>query len=176
MLSSGTIALGPDDGAIEIRVAVEGPVSFLAHDLVIDLGAWNADVDVDDAEQVSAIGFTADLDQGRYRLLKGSDPVREGPRKSITKTITKMIGHAPIGFRSERVADTGDDVVVGGELTLVGVTRPIEFTLHRSGGRIRGQVAINQTEWAIPPVSHLFGAIRTSETVELVVDVAWPAQ
>jgi len=51
----------------------------------------------------------------------------------------------------------------GGELTLNGVTRPLDFTFDGSEGRAE----IKQTDFKLKPYSALFGTLKVADVVEV---------
>ena len=64
-------------------------------------------------------------------------------------------------------------MVVSGDLTMAGSTRPATFELQlEEGGRIRGTLPVMQSEWGIKPYRAFMGALKVRDTVEVVLDAA----
>jgi hypothetical protein len=74
------------------------------HDLVIDVGAWEAAAEVGDDGTLSAVQLNADPRSLQVREgLRGVKPLTDSERASIGKIIDEQIlGGRPIAFRSTR--------------------------------------------------------------------------
>jgi polyisoprenoid-binding protein YceI len=69
---------------------------------------------------------------------------------------------------------TGDpaNYQVRGNLTLHGVTRPVDMSVAFSGGHYTGKVTIKQTDFGITPIKIGGGAVRVKDAVEIVFEIA----
>ena len=52
-LSLGTHRLGPESGTVEVRTYREGVAQKIGHDLIIDVGQWEATVEVGEENSVT---------------------------------------------------------------------------------------------------------------------------
>jgi polyisoprenoid-binding protein YceI len=173
-IEPGTYRLGPDDGTLAVRTARTGTVAKAGHDLLIHVTAWTGTLDVGDE---TTIALDADATSLRVREgtggLKGLD---DGDLANIEQTIDDdVLKRQDVAFRSTRVEADGDALRVQGELSLRGTTRPIAFDLDVSGGRVRGEAVVKQTEWGMKPYSALFGALKVADDVRVEIDAALPA-
>jgi polyisoprenoid-binding protein YceI len=66
-------------------------------------------------------------------------------------------------------------LVVHGELTIAGSTRPATFELELGDdGRVTGTLPVTQSEWGIKPYRAFMGALKVRDTVEIVLDARLP--
>jgi polyisoprenoid-binding protein YceI len=102
----------------------------------------------------------------------------EDDKASIVQSIDEdVLKRQVITFRSTsaRVNADGRSLQVQGDLTLVGKTRPVAFTLEvDDDDRLVGGCVITQSEWGIKPYSTLFGALKVVDEVEVAIDAALP--
>ena len=172
-LQAGSYRLGPDDGTLSIRTGRTGAAAKAGHDLVIEVTAWEATLEVGDEARVE---LTADA--GSLRVLEGTGGIQslgDDDKAEIDKTIVGEVlkGH-PIAFRSTAVEEGGEALAVAGELTLAGTTRPLAFDVDLDGGRVRATVVVTQSEFGMKPYSTLFGALKVADEVRVELDAALP--
>lgn len=60
---------------------------------------------------------------------------------------------------------------VHGNLTLHGVTRPIELSVTSAAGHYTGKVTLKQTDFGITPIKIAGGAIRVKDQIEIVFEI-----
>ena len=155
---------GPDTGRLEVHTYREGVGAKVGHDLIIEVTRWAA------SDDGGVLELTADPTSLVVREgNRGVKPLTDRDRRSIQKTIQKeILGTQEIAFSSRSVEDGG----VKGDLTIVGRTQPVEFDLHREGGRVRAKIPVVQTRWGIKPYRGLMGALKVRDDVEVVLDAA----
>jgi polyisoprenoid-binding protein YceI len=68
-------------------------------------------------------------------------------------------------------ASAPTNYVVHGNLTLHGVTRPIDLSVSFSGGHYTGKVTLKQTTFGITPIKIAGGAIRVKDPIEIVFEI-----
>jgi polyisoprenoid-binding protein YceI len=61
--------------------------------------------------------------------------------------------------------------LVRGNLTLHGVTRPVDLSVSFSAGHYTGKVTLKQTDFGITPVKIAGGAIRVKDVIEIVFEI-----
>ena len=176
-LRAGTHRVGGDVGSIQVRTSREGVAQKVGHDLVIDVGQWEATAEVGEDGTLSAVRLKADPRSLQVR--EGSHGVKslsDKDRADIHKTIDeKILRGRPIAFRSTAVEPGDGRSTVRGELDLAGTTRPASFELNAAAdGRVSGTLPVTQSEWGIKPYRWLMGALKVRDTVEVVVDVRLP--
>jgi hypothetical protein len=160
--------LGPDSGSLRIKTYREGVAAKVGHDLVIEVGSWEATMD-DEAVALRA-------DSTSLRVLSGErgvKPLTDRDREEIIKNIDgKILRRQPIEFRSTAVRRSGDELAVEGDLTLAGTTRPVTGRLTRGAdGLVTGTIPVVQSQWGIKPYRGLMGALKVRDDVEILIDV-----
>jgi polyisoprenoid-binding protein YceI len=167
-----TYTLGPDDGTLSVRTGRTGTVAKAGHDLLIEVRAWTATLDLE------APRVTLDADATSLHVVEGTGGMKsldEDDRANIRQTIDdEILKRADIQFRSTAAERTDRGLAVRGELTLVGTTRPIAFDLTLADGRVNGVALLTQTDWGIKPYSALFGALKVADEVRVEIDARLP--
>lgn len=176
-LNPGTNKVGPENGSLHVHTFREGMAQKVGHDLIIGVERWEATVEVGQDGAPAAI--TLDADAGSLRVregVHGLKPLSDKDLKDIHNSIDKTLGKQPITFRSSTVGQADGRLSVAGELTMAGTTRPADFELGLGDdGRFTGTLKVVQTEWGIKPYKGLMGALKVRDDVEIVLDVALPA-
>ena len=161
-----------------MRTYREGVAQRVGHDLIIDVGEWEATAEVGADGTLSAVRFEADPRSLQVREgLRGLKPLTDRDRGDIRKTIDeKILGGRPIVFRSTAVEPADGGLAVRGELELAGTTRPTSFDLTAAAdGRVHGTLPVTQSEWGIKPYRGMMGALKVRDTIEVVLDVRIPS-
>jgi len=160
-----------------VRTARTGAAAKAGHDLLIEVGSWEATLELGDRPSVAL-----DADGGSLRVLEGTGGITElgdDDRASIRQTIhDEVLQDTTIAFRStEVVAGTAGGLRVEGELTLLGKTNPIAFDVALdSDGRMRASAVVRQSDWGIKPYSTLFGALKVADEVTVSFEGPAPGQ
>ena len=74
--------------------------------------------------------------------------------------------------QSTRVDGSAASFTLDGELTIMGVTRPVTVQGRVTDGRVVGRAAVVQSQWGIRPYSAFFGALKLRDEVTVDFDVA----
>jgi polyisoprenoid-binding protein YceI len=161
---------GPDNAHLTIRTARTGAASKAGHDLLIEVGSWQATLD-SDADP--ALTLTADARS--LRVLEGTGGVKgldDGDKANIAKTIDdEVLKGCSIEFRSSHVDHRPDGTLaVTGELELGGRRGPVEFDLTNRDGRLTGEATVKQTVFGIKPYSALFGTLKVADEVRVAIE------
>jgi hypothetical protein len=161
---------GPDNGSLTIRTARIGAASKAGHDLLIEVGSWQAMLDPDGEP---ALTLTAD--SRSLRVLDGTGGIKrldDDDRANIAKTIDdEVLKGCGIEFRSSRVERRPDgSLAVTGELELGGRRGPVEFDLASRDGRVTGEAVVKQTAFGIKPYSALFGTLKVADEVRIGIE------
>lgn len=176
-ISAGSHALGPESGRLLVNTTRTGLGAKAGHDLTIEVTRWRGDATVDPADPAgSSVTVEADVESFEVREGAGGvKPLSDSDRREIKKILQEKILHAErhptITFRSTRVSGTAESFRVEGDLTIVGVTRPVTVQGVLAGGRVRGSAVIAQTRWGIRPYSAFFGTLKLSDEVEVRFDL-----
>jgi polyisoprenoid-binding protein YceI len=163
-----TYTLGPDDGTLSVRTGRTGTVAKAGHDLLIEVRAWTATLDLD------APRLTLDADSTSLHVIEGTGGMKaldDGDHANIRQTIhDEVLKRDDIVFRSTDVQRTDGGLAVRGDLTLVGTTRPIAFDLALADEQVTGTAVVKQTEWGMKPYTALFGALKVADEVRVEID------
>jgi len=128
-----------------------------------------------------AVHVTVNADARSLEVRRGVGGVKQltdRDRAEIRKNIdAKVLGGKPVRFRSSdaRLVDEHAHLVVAGELSMAGVTRPLTAQLTVEDGRsIRGTIPLRQSDWGIKPYRGLMGALKVRDEVEVVIEADLP--
>jgi polyisoprenoid-binding protein YceI len=176
MSPTGTFQLGPHNASLQVNTYREGMGAKVGHDLVIDVTAWEATVELPADPAGASIRLAADPRSLQVREgLGGLKPLTDKDRNEIRSTIDgKVLRGSPISFASRAVrgGDGGAPLVVEGDLTLAGQTRPVTAELAiTDDGHVTGTIPVTQTAWGIKPYRGLMGALKVRDDVEILIDV-----
>jgi len=160
----------PPQSAITVHVYKTGLFSGLAHNHTVRAPIARAVVDTG-AMSVEIVVQTHDL-----KVIDSE--VSDSTRAEIQTT---MLGpavldsgkYAEIRFKSSRIEAKGPQhYAVTGTLELHGVSRTITFAATGGPDRYTGRVKINQTDYAIKPVSSAGGTIKVKNELDLDFDIS----
>ena len=179
-IQPGTYKIGPKNGTLSVRTGRTGAAAKAGHDLLLHVTAWQATLEVSEDPAQTSIVLDADATSLRVREgTGGMQALGDDDKASIEETIDDdVLKRQGIEFRSTAVqtAADGSRISVQGELTLVGKARPIAFDLTvDDDGKLSGSAVVKQTDWGITPYSALFGALKVSDEVEVVLDASLPS-
>ncbi len=179
-IPQGTHKLGPDNATLRVKTGRHGAAAKAGHDLVIDVTSWEATLDVGEDPGQTSVELNADA--GSLRVHEGTggiQPLGDDDKAEIEQTISDDLLQGPaIEFRSTGVeaSDGGGPLRVSGDLKMAGNSHPAEFDLSVSPeGQISGAATIKQTDWGIKPYSGLFGTLKVTDEVEVVVEASLPS-
>jgi polyisoprenoid-binding protein YceI len=176
-IAPGTYALGPDDATLTVRTGKAGAAAKAGHNLVIEVTAWKATLDLGRDPAQTALALTADARSLRVRDGSGGmGELGNEETASIEQSIDDdVLKGGAIEFRSTSVEPgPGGTLRVRGDLDLLGRSRPIAFDLDASDGRLSGNARFKQTDFGIKPFSALFGTLKVADEVEVAVDARLP--
>jgi polyisoprenoid-binding protein YceI len=180
-LSIGSHRLGPDTSSLQVRTYREGVAAKVGHDLVMDVMRWEATVEIAPDPATSTVELSADSRSFEVREgRRGVKPLSDKDRSEIRRNIDEKVLHGqPITFRSSavRLVDGDARLVVEGDLTISGSTRPISARLDLDEeGHITGTIPVAQSSWGIKPYRGLMGALKVRDELEIAIAVRLPAR
>lgn len=168
-IAPGSYKLGPQNGRLIVKTYREGMAKKVGHDLIIEVGQWSADVTV--GEDPSATTVTASAQVGSLNPVQGVGgvkPLSDGDKADIKKNITNKVLTSPeVSFKSSSVKATGNSATVSGDLTIMGRSQPVDVQLSESGGKIKGNFSVVQSNFGIKPFSAMMGALKVSDRVDV---------
>lgn len=161
---------GPRNARLTVRTSRSGAASKAGHDLLIEVGSWEATVD---PQAQPALTLTAD--SRSLRVLEGTGGVKrldDEDKANIVKTIDdEVLKGCAIEFRSTAIERRPDGTVgVTGELELGGRRSAVAFELTNRDGGLTGTATVKQTAHGIKPYSAVFGALKVADEVQVVVE------
>jgi polyisoprenoid-binding protein YceI len=173
-IEPGTYRLGPQDATLSVRTGRRGAVAKAGHDLLIEVSAWGATVEL--AADIRQSVFELEADPNSLQVREGTGGIKalgEDDRQGINETIIKKVLKGnEIVFRSRSV-DPKDNgrLVVEGDLELAGGINPITFELQLSDGeQVSGRATVAQSAWGMKPYTAMLGALKVADDVEVSVD------
>ena len=180
-VATGSHKLGPESASLRVKTYREGVAAKVGHDLVIDVTRWEATVDIAADPARSSVELSADSRSMEVREgVRGVKPLTDKDRGEIRRNIDeKVLRGQPISFRSSavRLVDGDARLVVDGDLTISGSTRPITAGLDIDGeGRVSGTIPLTQSSWGIKPYRGLMGALKVRDELEIVIAARLPAR
>ncbi|GAA3221948.1 YceI family protein [Nonomuraea helvata] len=176
-ITAGNYTFGAESGRLLVHTTRTGLGAKAGHDLTIEVTRWRGTAVVDAADPANC-SMTVEADAGSLEVREGTGgvkPLTDSDHAEIERTIREKIlqvrKHPTITFRSTRVDGTAQSFRVEGELTLVGVTQPVEVQGSLTDERVQGSATVVQTRWGIRPYSALLGALKLSDEVGVWFDV-----
>ena len=164
--------LGPQNGTLTVRTGKGGAAAKAGHNLVIEVQRWQG--------SLTPESVTLTADARSMRVVSGSggiSPLGEEERNGIAQTIDEeVLQGGNIFYRSTAVTARDGGYDVEGELELLGVTRPLAFTLSVDGDHLTGSAQVKQTDWRMKPYSALFGTLKVADVVEVSIDATLPKE
>jgi polyisoprenoid-binding protein YceI len=178
---SGPTVLTVDaaNSQVVIQVGKAGVFGFAGHAHEIAAGDVRGLVIFDQAD-LSGASVSLEFEAAGLRVSGKDEPpadVAEVQRVMLSDRVLDVQRFPAISFRSKRVSvsartATAADLLIEGDLTLHGTTRPI--TVHASaafdaGGRLtaRGSCPLMQSDFGMVPVTAAGGAVRVRDEVDI---------
>ncbi|MGP3955828.1 YceI family protein [Nonomuraea sp. 3N208] len=181
-ITAGSYTLGPDSGRLLVKTTRTGLGAKAGHDLTLEVTRWRGDATIDTtAPAHSSLAVEVDAESIEVREGTGGvKPLTRSDRGDIERTIREKIlhtdRHPTITFRMTRVEGTEESFRLEGDLTLVGVARPVMVQGSVTEGRVHGSAVIEQSRWGIKPYSAFFGALKLSDDVQVEFDLGLVAK
>lgn len=147
------------------------------------VGQWSCGADIDiqavpDPSEPIAPGLSTGVQIAAVASVPAIDCGDSTMNKHMRKAL-KDTAFPEIRFKSDKytLINNGQEVRTSGELTIAGVTRPIELTAKLtplSGGGIRaeGKVSINMEDFGVKPPSLFLGTMKVAKAVTISFDTS----
>ena len=190
-LKAGTYSLNGNSGKICVYTFKEGLLSKLAHDLLIDVTNFKVNANVPEE------GFTSgniDLEL-QANSLKVVCALKEGERQpntlkekdiaDIERDMAKKVLHPDkyptVNFCSKEILKKPglyykleeDGYHVKGELSLHGVTKPVEFNVKITNGEnLTGMITLLQKDYGIKPFKAMLGTLKIKNEINIGFDLS----
>jgi hypothetical protein len=174
-IQAGRHRLGPDNATLSVRTGRAGAAAKAAHDLLIHVTSWEAELVVGEDPADTSIELNADATS--LRVIEGTGGMQalgDDDIANIHQTIDdEVLLRQDISFRSTRVEPEpgGNLIHVEGDLELVMRIQPIAFDLAiDDAGALSATAVVTQSAWGMKPYSALFGALKVKDEVEVVLE------
>jgi polyisoprenoid-binding protein YceI len=167
------------DSRVVIEVGKAGLFGFAGHAHEVTAADLHGEVRVDEAD-LSRSSVALDFGAAALRVTGKDEPpadVGEVQRVMLSDRVLDAARFPAISFRSKRVSVTARkattvDLLIEGELTLHGTTRPVTLRASAAfdaGGllTVRGSCPLMQSEFGMVPVTAAGGAIRVRDQVDI---------
>lgn len=149
----------------------EGLLSAVAHDLQLRVTSFSIDAD----DKAIDARFKADSLKVMSALKDGqptdalSDKDKDDIEGRIVKDVLAANAHPEIRFVSTQVTRTGSGATIAGNLTLHGVTKPVQVTAKLEGNAFVAEVPIHQPDFGIKPYSAMMGTLKVKPNLRVRV-------
>ena len=182
-LQAGIYNLTASSGKLFVSTYKEGFLSVVAHDLLIEATNFTVNLKVPASGSESA-SAEAVIQANSLKVIcamkegqRQHDTLKEKDKADIEEATSKDVLHPAkyptINFRSTIIQEKGDVYHVKGELTLHGVTRPIEFDVKTTTGKdLKGKVTLAQKDYGIKPYKALLGTLKVKNEVDIAFDLS----
>lgn len=182
-LNPGAYKLTANSGKLYVYTFKEGVLSAVAHDLLIDATNFTINVNIPtagshptaDAEiKADSLKVVCAMKDGQRQ----PDTLKEKDKADIEEATFKDVLHPAkypvIHFRSTSISrEKEGSYRIKGDLTLHGVTRPVEFNATTATGKdLRGKVTIPQKDFGIKPYKALLGTLKVKNEVDIAFDLS----
>ncbi len=182
-LKAGTYSLNGNSGKVSAYTYKSGLLSKIAHDLLIDVTDFKVNVDVPEEGGFASGSLGLEI---QTNSLKVDCAMKDGERNpgtlkekdiaDIEADMAKKVLHPDkyptASFSSKSIQENGDSYHVSGELSLHGVTKPVDFDIDTSGGGLKGRFTIIQTDYKIKPFKAMMGTLKIKDEMDIGFDLA----
>ncbi len=173
-ITPGTYTLEPQNGRLSVQTGRAGAIAKVGHDLLIEVGAWGATVQVAADPRDTVLELTADANSLRVREGSGGiQSLGDDDRAGIDETIVEeVLKGTTVAFRSRQVhAGPDGQLSVQGDLELAGRVNPITFEMSLDDdGHVAGSAVVKQTAWGMKPYTTLFGTLKVADEVVVSIE------
>lgn len=152
----------------------EGLLSRVAHDLELDVGRFEVELDG------GAVRATFDpTSLVVLHAVKNGSPdssaLSDKDKAQILENIRTSVLHPErfpeIVFECDDLEDEGDSLFIPGSLRLHGVERSIDVEARREDGQWVAEVSLHQPDFGIKPFTAMLGAIKVKPTMKVRIFV-----
>jgi polyisoprenoid-binding protein YceI len=160
------------DGELQLRTGVTGRAARMGHRLTIAMTRWQATVNWDRDEPVSA-ELVVDVDS--FEVLRGEGGVKglSGPEKAVVRSNALRslnAGRFPeIRFTTDTIDKTDNGYRLGGALKIRGKSQEHVIDLRTEdlgdSWRLSAESTVRQSDYGIKPFSLLMGSVQVVDEV-----------
>jgi polyisoprenoid-binding protein YceI len=104
------------------------------------------------------------------------DTLKEKDIADIEKDMAKKVLHPDkyptVNFCSKEIKEKEGGYRVSGDLSLHGVTKPIDFDIDTSGDNLKGKFSILQKDYGVKPFKAMMGTLRIKNEISFGFDLS----
>jgi polyisoprenoid-binding protein YceI len=166
--------LGASDGELQVRTGVTGRAARMGHRLTVAMTRWQATVNWDGGEPVTA-ELVVDADS--FEVLRGEGGVKglSGPEKTVVRSNALKSLNArrfpEIRFSVDAIDKADDGCRLSGALQIRGKSREhvIDLCTEDLGNswRMVAESTVRQSDYGIKPFSLLMGSVQVADEVAI---------
>ena len=167
-------SLDGSHGELLIRTGVAGRAAQMGHRLTIAMRSWQATIQWDSDEPVSA---ELTVDVGSLEVVRGEGGLTplSGPEKILVRSNALRSldakRHPRITFVANDIERTGEGYRLTGTLTIHDTSRPqvVDVRTDAQGENwwLTSETKVRQSEFGIKPYSQLLGSLKVADDVVL---------
>lgn len=177
-------SFGPETAQVVVRTYAEGMLSPLAHDLKLQVTAFQVTVGrasdgaltVEGHFDAASLRVVAVMDGEREHASAPSKRDRKTIEKNLVKDVLNTRRHPEVVFQSTRVEVGNEGGEVTGQLSLMGRTRPVTVTVTRAGRDYVGRARLHQPDFGIKPYSAMMGTLKVKPDVDVIVTLPYASE
>jgi polyisoprenoid-binding protein YceI len=169
MAVAQSVAVDTGRSSLTIHVEKSGLFSAFAHNHTIQAPIASGQLDAE--KRVVAMTFNA------KEMKVVDEGVKESELADIDQTmksdkVLDVQRFPEIRFVSTRITpQDGGRYQVRGDLTLHGVTKPVDLPVTFAHDRYNGSVKLKQTDFGIAPISIAGGTVKVKDVIEVVFEI-----
>jgi YceI-like domain len=124
-------------------------------------------------ESASRVRFVVDARQMRVLDPQLSpDKRRQVQERMLGPEVLDSTNFPQIKFESANVEKSGqDELLVGGQLSLRGITHPVSVKVRKENGRYVGSCTLKQRDFGIKPISIAGGTVKVKDELKIEFDI-----
>ncbi len=178
----GSHSLNGNSGDLHVYTFKEGLLSKLAHDLLIDVPNYKVDLNVPEAGFASG-SLNVELQADSLKIIcamkngeRQPDTIKPDDIATIEKDMGGKVLHPDkyptVNFSSKSIQEKEGGYRVSGDLSLHGVTKPIEFDIESNGENVKGMFSILQKDYGIKPFKAMMGTLKIKNEISFAFDLS----
>ncbi|ODS34741.1 MAG: hypothetical protein SCARUB_00001 [Candidatus Scalindua rubra] len=181
-LKAGSYCLSANSGNLYVYTFKEGLLSKLAHDLLIDVTNFKVNLNVPEAGFASG-SLELELQTNSLKVIcamkdgeRQPDTLKEKDIADIEKDMNGKVLHPDkypaANFRSKAIQEKEGGYKINGDLSLHGVTKPIDFDIDTNGENLKGMITLLQKDYGIKPFKAMLGTLKIKNEINVGFDLS----
>ncbi len=176
-----TFTIHPGESQLTLKVGRAGLFKVFGHDHLIEVRRFGGEVNWrPDSPESSSVSLSIESASLRVADSDVKEETRAEIQAVMEAEVLEIEKYPTIRFESKALevqrAEEGEiRIIVSGDLTLHGVTRPMKIPLwllvSEERLRVRGELKFKGSHFGIEPVSVAGGTIKTKDELELSFDL-----